>query len=96
MPIGLDAEILDSLRRYLDKQMTLREFEDWFIPKAWNVESSNNPVAEALAYKVELSLAEYTNHHLSADELREKLRQLVSDHLADPSGTSARKSYHSP
>jgi hypothetical protein len=90
MPIGLDAEILDSLRRYLDKQMTLREFEDWFIPKAWDVESSNNPVAESLG------LAEYTNHHLSADELREKLRQLVSDHLADPSGTSARNSYHSP
>lgn len=67
------------LASYLEGKNSLGEFQEWFIPAAWNIESDND--AELIAGEIELRLAEYTSGHLSDSELRAELLALVEGRL---------------
>lgn len=77
MTIGTDLEIRAALVRFLDREISLAEFEDWFVPVAWNIEKTGNREAIELAAEIELRLAEFTSGHWSEDELRKILAPLV-------------------
>jgi len=76
---GIDLEIRDWLARYLNGDISLHEFEEWFVPVAWSIEQSRNADAIELAGEVELRLAEFSNGHWTEDDLRSKLEPCVSN-----------------
>jgi hypothetical protein len=73
----LDTEIREHLAKFLSSQLTLHEFEEWFVPATWDVYHSGNLDTIRLASEIELNLAEFASGHLSEDELRDALRPLV-------------------
>jgi hypothetical protein len=72
------VRIHDQLVRFLDGDLTLAEFEDWFTPVAWDVDQTSGQAAQRLAHGIELRLAEFSNGHLTEDELRASLRPLAA------------------
>jgi len=75
---GIDLEIRERLGQYLDRKISLHDFQAWFVPVLWNIEQTHNAKAIELAGEVELQLAEYTNDDWTEDELRSELQPLVS------------------
>lgn len=74
----LDLAIREQLARYLAGEISLPEFQEWFVPRAWNIEKQGSPAAGDLAHEVELRLAEFSNGDWTEDELKSKLRPLVT------------------
>ena len=56
MQAPLDLEIRQQLARYLAKQITLDDFEDWFVAESWNVHRDENTAATDLVFEIELRL----------------------------------------
>jgi hypothetical protein len=77
MQSSLETVIREQLTRYLSGEISLQEFQRWFISTTWDVEQSNDLAAEELAQAIELRLAEYTNGDWTEQELRGWLRSLV-------------------
>ncbi len=51
------AEIREQLTKLLDGQLSLDDFEDWFLPYSWNIHKQGNPAAQRLAYAIEHQLS---------------------------------------
>jgi hypothetical protein len=77
MRISLNLIIRDKLASYLVGELSLEDFEDWFVPESWNVAQTNDQNATNLVYEIELWLAEYSNGHWSEDELKDHLKLIV-------------------
>lgn len=77
MPLSLDSAIREKLSSYLAKEISLREFEDWFFPETWEVEQLDNFSLVNLVYGIKLRLAEFSNGDWTEDELRARLRPFV-------------------
>lgn len=96
---GIDLEIRERLGRYLNRDISLHDFQTWFVPVLWNIEQTHNIKAIELAGEVELRLAEYTNDHWTEDELRSKLQPLVSlyetEYIPPAQRTDTTYSFHS-
>ncbi len=73
----LTARIQDKLVDYLAGDMSLREFQKWFIPATWNVDRGDR-IADELTATIDHRLAEYTNGDWSERELRSLLLPLVA------------------
>lgn len=74
--MGLDQEIRERLRHYLDGDLSFEEFEDWFLDATWDLHRDPKTVPE-LIYTVERCIAEYTGGHRSENELREAFAPLA-------------------
>lgn len=74
----LSSDIRSRLSSYLAREMSLEQFEEWFIPATWQVHTSGDLDAVELAGTIKLRLAEFTNGHWTEDELREQLIPLVT------------------
>jgi hypothetical protein len=74
-------ELRNQLVRFLGNEMSLDDFEDWFVEKSWNAQKDSDLLAQRLAYAIELRLAEYSNDHLSESELRRELLELSKQHM---------------
>lgn len=74
--MGLDQEIREHLRHYLDGALSFEEFEDWFLDATWDLHRDSPDVPE-LVYTVERCIAEYTGDYRSEDELRETFEALA-------------------
>lgn len=77
MTTALYSEIQELVRRYLDNEISLRDFQVQFAAKSWDVEAHQDPAAEALVYEIELRLAEYTSGHRTEAELQELLWPII-------------------
>jgi len=73
MEPSLGTEFRDQLRRYLSGDLSLAEFEDWFVPRTWNIHQVGDPGLADLAYEIDLRLAEYSNGHRTENDLKEVL-----------------------
>ena len=85
-----ESAILEQLYRYLGNQISLDEFEDWFVQASWNAHREMDPVAFKLVSAIELKLAEHSSGHLSETDLQEELRALIEPHFvyfSFPQGT---------
>lgn len=63
--------------RYLSREITVEEFEAWLTPLVWDLDASRDPVAEGLASRLLLRLAEFSNGDLAEEQLRVDFRPLV-------------------
>ena len=72
----LRNEIIMKLCKYIDHQITLKDFADWFVPLAWNL-SPKDTAVNKLVYEIKLRFAEHSNGHWTKEELREKLIDLI-------------------
>ncbi len=70
---ALETQVRDRLRQYVDGQLTVREFQDWFIPNTWDIDVRLQSPLVSLYGEIELRFAEYTNGHLTEPELRDLL-----------------------
>jgi len=75
---GTDLEIRDRLAQYLDGEISLGQFEEWFVPVAWGVPRTANECTLALVGEIELRLAEFSSGHWTEPELRTKLQPLAT------------------
>ena len=73
----LNVELRDRLVAYLADEISLLEFQEWFVPRLWGVDEHADPTTQELWFEVELRLAEYTSGHRTVEELRESLLPLV-------------------
>jgi len=77
MVTAVELEIRERLVDYVEGRIDLRQFQEWFVPRAWQ-EASAHPVGPLhdLISLVELRLAEFSNGHLTTEELRKTLSSL--------------------
>jgi hypothetical protein len=75
-------EVLDHLRDYLTGARSLSDFRAWFDPSTWGVVTAPDPILREVVGEIELRLAEFTNGHLSEDDLKRTLQSWVPDSLS--------------
>lgn len=83
MQSPIEIEIHEWLGRYVGSEISLGEFRNWLIPRAWNIEQDDDKAAEELAYEIELRLAEFSNGDWTEDDLKEMLRKIALSSVAD-------------
>jgi hypothetical protein len=71
------SQIKEQLARFLDNQISLDEFEDWFVQNTWNIHLSGSVSAESLTFAVEESLSEYSSQHIGEPILRQELSLIL-------------------
>jgi hypothetical protein len=79
------TEIRQQLSRWIGGEISLREFEDWFVPATWDAHSAEDKEVEAIADEIELNLSEFSDGVLSEQELRAELAR-IADPFRAPSG----------
>ncbi|MHB8303448.1 MAG: hypothetical protein ACYDC6_11505 [Acidobacteriaceae bacterium] len=73
-----ESEIREKLGRFLSKDISLDQFEDWFVQRSWNMHKDSHEAAQKLASAIELRLAEHSSGHLNDHALRDELRPLAT------------------
>ncbi len=71
------SQIKEQLARFLNGEIDLDVFEDWFVQSTWNIHQSGSAAAEDLTFAVEESLAEYSSRHIDEQKLRSELSQIL-------------------
>jgi hypothetical protein len=77
MSYSLDFNIREQLASYLAKEISLREFEDWFFPETWDVDQLGDLALLNLVYGIKLRLAEFSHGDWTDKELRSLLRPFI-------------------
>jgi hypothetical protein len=75
-----ESQIREKLGRFLSKEMSLDQFEDWLVQRSWNMHKDSDEAAQKLASAIELRLAEHSSGHLSDCALRDELRPFVTSY----------------
>lgn len=83
----LELEIREHLFAYLTNEISLRDFEDWFFPKVWDVDKLDNPALLDLVYEIKLDWAEFSNGDWPEKEFRSMLRSLAEKFVISTSPT---------
>ena len=73
-----ESQIREKLVRYLRRDSSLEQFEDWIAQQSWNMHKDSSEAAQKLASAIELRLAEHSAGHLNEPALREELRQFAN------------------
>lgn len=76
----LDLAIREQLAKYLAGQIPLAALQDWFIPKAWNIDKRGDLLVAELVHGIELRLAEYSSGHWTEDELKRGLQPFLTQY----------------
>lgn len=78
----LELEIREWVARYLAQEVTIREFERWFVPATWQTQA--DVAVGELASKIRNNLVELSEKEITQDELRRLWLPLVTRyHLSD-------------
>jgi len=77
MDENLLHEIRTQLGRYLSGKSSLRQFRKWFDVETWGLAAESDSPVRQLAGEIELRIAEFTNGHLTEDDLRSLLQALL-------------------
>jgi hypothetical protein len=87
--MAAEHHIRENVARYLAHQISLDDFQIWFVPRAWEVLETGAPAA-ALASQIELLLAEYTNGDRTENELRDALGTFGSVAIVNQASVDAK------
>jgi 2C-methyl-D-erythritol 2,4-cyclodiphosphate synthase len=71
-------QIRRKLNDFLRGANSLEEFENWFLPATWNLNSETDASAHELAAAITLALAEYDGGDLNLPELKVRLKEISS------------------
>ena len=74
----VESEIREKLGRFLSKEISLDQFEDWLVQRSWNMHEDSPEAAQKLVASIELRLAEHSSGHLDEGSLHNELRPLVT------------------
>lgn len=69
------TEIREHLAQLLSEQISLDDFEDWFVPYSWNIHKQGDEVSQHFAYAVEHALSRFDE---DTPELHRRLTELLS------------------
>lgn len=69
------SDIREHLAQLLSEQISLGDFEDWFIPYSWNIHKHGDEASQHLAYAIEHVLSRFRE---DSGELRQSLSELLS------------------
>jgi hypothetical protein len=77
MAASRERQIREAVMHYIAGGISLRQFQEWFAPHTWNIDSraGADDDLRRLANDVDLLLAEFSNGHWTEEELRSKLQQ---------------------
>lgn len=78
MASEIALEIQRHLSRYLDGEIQLHEFEDWFVPALWDIDECTEEGARELAGRIHILIAEFSRGDRTADSLREELGRIAT------------------
>ena len=70
-------EIHSKAAEFVAGRISLRQFEEWFVPATWDIHKANDSEAESLADEIDLNISEYTDGVLSADQLKQELAAAI-------------------
>ena len=56
MPSSIEVEICERVAQYVAGDLSLREFQEWFVPRAWGMNAADDVRAAKLANEIELFL----------------------------------------
>ena len=74
-----EAAIRDRLSAIARHELSLEQFENWFVPAAWNMHQDSSEEAIELASSIHLLLSERDDRILNELELRDNLLSLLND-----------------
>ena len=76
MPPSLELQIRQAVTEYIAGRASLREFQEWFAPRTWDIDSMVQ-IGELrkLVGEIDLLLAEFSNGHWTEQELKNKLQE---------------------
>ncbi len=77
-----DYQIRLWLVRFLHKEISLDQFEEWLVGRSWNMHRDSEESAQKLAAAIELRLAEQSSGHLDENQLRNELLPLINTYTA--------------
>jgi hypothetical protein len=77
-----EHQIRQWLARFLHGEVSLDQFEDWFVQRSWNMHRDSDDASQKLASAIELRLAEYSSGHLSDEQLHNELLPFVTNYSA--------------
>lgn len=80
-----DRDLRGHLNALLTHELSVDAFHDWFFSSLWDIEQMASDDDVSLAATIENRLAEYTGGHLSAEALRDALRDDTRGMLATSS-----------
>ncbi len=72
-------DIRAKLSDYLAGQASVTEFEDWFFPATWDIETTGDPEAQQLVWAVMTPLTEFKSDVIDQAELRRVLLPLTDN-----------------
>lgn len=76
MPPSLELQIRQAVTEYIAGRASLREFQEWFAPRTWDIGSmAQTGELPRLANEIDLLLAEFSNGHWTEQELKNKLQE---------------------
>lgn len=70
----LEHHMREAVTSYVSGEVSLTQFQEWFVPRAWEVLAENAAGAD-IAAEIELLLAEFTSGDLTERQLRDALKQ---------------------
>jgi hypothetical protein len=75
-----EAECRQRIARFVSGDVSLDDFEDWFVSASWNQHQHAGAGLQRLVGLVELLLAEHSGGHRSEHQLRASLHSLLVPH----------------
>jgi hypothetical protein len=82
------SEIREQVAIMLFGEISLEQFEDWFVPATWDAHKAHDPESESLTDEIEMYLSEYTGGRLSPEQLRSGLAGIAFRLAENRSGPS--------
>jgi hypothetical protein len=74
---SLSRALQEHLIAYLEGATSHSHFQDWLVGATWSVEEQNDPQAVEMTYEIKLAIAECSRGDISAEQFRERLRQIA-------------------
>lgn len=69
--------IREKLAKFLANEISLQDFEDWFVQQTWSVQKEDNQELRQIVHAIELCLSEFSSEHMDEQELRKELAPFV-------------------
>jgi hypothetical protein len=75
---GMRTLILALVHAYASGDLSLRDFQDWFIPATWDTRKFRDPDAVRVVRRVQLALAEFSSGDRTEPELKAELAVIAA------------------
>ena len=71
--MNLQQRIYQHVQSYLDGEISIDAFEEWFIPATWNIDPERDAYLGPLVASITVILADFKDSEMSERDLRSQL-----------------------